>query len=85
MVITNRNLAVGTKLVGHYRGRAHSVLVVNNGDGVGFELDNGAIHQSLSSAGRAVMNGIQCNGWRFWSLESDVRQAPPSAVTRRRR
>ena len=68
MVIENRDLAAGTKLVARYRGQEHSVLVVGDKEmGLGFELDNRTIYKSLSSAGKAVMNGVACNGWRFWS------------------
>ena len=68
MAIENRDLAAGTKLVARYRGLEHGVLVVGDMEtGLGFELDNGTIYKSLSSAGKAVMNGISCNGWRVWS------------------
>ena len=78
MVIENRDLAAGTKLVARYRGQEHSVLVVGDKEiGLGFELDNGTIYKSLSSAGKAVMNGMAVNGWRFWCQEGEV----PSAKT----
>jgi hypothetical protein len=72
MAIENRDLTAGTKLVARYRGQEHSVLVVGDQEtGLGFELDNGRIYKSLSSAGKAVMNGVSCNGWRFWSRAGD--------------
>ena len=63
MVIENRDLAAGTKLVARYRGQQHTVFVIGDAEtGLGFELDNGTIYKSLSSAGKAVMNGVACNG-----------------------
>jgi hypothetical protein len=82
MVIENRDLATGTKLVARYRGREHSVLVVGDKEtGLGFELDNGTIYKSLSSAGKAVMKGVACNGWRFWTPEGEAPEpkAPKAA------
>ncbi len=77
MAITNRELVSGTKLVGRYKGAQHSVLVVGDADtGFGYELDNGTIYRSLSAAGSAVMNGVSCNGWRFWSVEADEVEKP---------
>jgi len=80
MVIENRDLAAGTKLVARYQGQEHSVLVMGDAEtGLGFELDNGTIYKSLSSAGKAVMNGVACNGWRFWSLEGEAPEPPKAA------
>lgn len=77
MVIENRDLAAGTKLVARYRGQEHTVLVVGDAKtGLGFELDSGTIYKSLSSAGKAVMNGVACNGWRFWSRAGEEAPAP---------
>ena len=73
MVIENRDLDAGTKLVARYRGQEHTVLVVGDAKtGLGFELDSGTIYKSLSSAGKAVMNGVACNGWRFWSRAGEA-------------
>jgi hypothetical protein len=73
MVIDNRDLAAGTTLVARYRGQEHTVLVVGDVEtGLGFELDKSSIYKSLSSAGKAVMNGTSCNGWRFWSRAGEV-------------
>jgi len=61
MVITNRELAAGTTLVGKYRGKQHTVLVLGDHEtGLGYELDNETIYKSLSAAGSAVMNGVSC-------------------------
>lgn len=37
-----------------------------------------AVRNNLD-AGSAVMNGVACNGWRFWTVESDEPVADPSA------
>ena len=77
MAITNRDLPTGTKLVARYKGQTHSVLVLGDGEtGLGFELDNGTIYKSLSAAGSAVMSGVACNGWRFWSPEGELKERP---------
>jgi hypothetical protein len=73
MAITNRDLPAGTKLVARYKGQQHTVLVLGGGEtGKGYELDGGTIYTSLSAAGGAVMGGISCNGWRFWSLVGEA-------------
>ena len=73
MAIENRDLTAGTKLVARYRGQEHTVLVMGDAEtGLGFELDNGTIYKSLSSAGKAVMNDVACNGWRFWSRAGEA-------------
>ncbi len=77
MAITNRELVAGTKLVGRYKGQQHAVLVVGDANtGFGYELDDGTIFKSLSAAGSAVMNGVSCNGWRFWSVMGDEPEKP---------
>ena len=43
--------------------------------GVRFRLDDGTEHRSPSSAGKQAMNGVACNGWRFWSLQGDLKPA----------
>ena len=77
MAITNRQLMAGTKLVGRYKGQQHAALVVGDGEtSFGYELDNGTIYKSLSAAGSAVMKGVSCNGWRFWSVEGAEAEKP---------
>lgn len=77
MALENRNLPVGTRLVAKHRGHSYAcVVTAREDDKVGFKLDcpdhpdlNGKEFKSPSSAGSAVMGGVACNGWRFWSLE----------------
>ena len=47
-----------------------------------FRLADGREFGSPSAAGSAVMGGISCNGWRFWSLAGErptPRPAEPTA------
>ena len=63
-------LATGTVLVAKYKGAEHRATVVAGADGKRrFRLADGQEFKSPSSAGSAVMGGVACNGWRFWSLE----------------
>jgi len=71
MAIENRNLEAGVRLVARYKGEAHTAEVVSSVQGVRYRLADGREFKSPSAAGSAVMGGIACNGWRFWSLESD--------------
>ena len=74
MPITDRNLGAGTKLLATYKKQQHIVLVLEDHEGkLGFELDGGTIYKSLSAAGSAVMGGVACNGWRFWTPEGEVK------------
>ncbi len=77
MALENRKLEAGTRLAARYKGQTYKCLVTaGEGDKVGFKLDcpdhpdlDGKEFRSPSSAGSAVMGGVACNGWRFWSLE----------------
>ena len=69
MALENRNLEAGTRLVARYRGQTHSAEVVQTEDGLRYRLEGGREFKSPSAAGSAVMGGVACNGWRFWSLE----------------
>jgi hypothetical protein len=69
MPIENRDLEPGTKLVARYKGKDHVCKVVQTDDGLRYRLGDGSEHRSPSSAGKAVMGGVACNGWRFWSME----------------
>jgi hypothetical protein len=69
MPIENRELAAGTRLVARYKKADRSCEVVETADGLRYKLDDGTEHKSPSSAGKAAMGGVACNGWRFWSLQ----------------
>jgi len=83
MPLENRNLEPGTVLVARYKKQERSCEVVQTDDatpgsaqsGIRFRLDDGTEHRSPSSAGKAAMGGVACNGWRFWSLQGDLKPA----------
>ena len=68
MPLENRHLEPGTVLVARYRKKDRTCEVVQTDDGLRYRLDDGTEHKSPSSAGKAAMGGVACNGWRFWSL-----------------
>jgi hypothetical protein len=68
MPIENRELASGTRLVARYKKADRSCEVIETADGLRYRLDDGTEHKSPSSAGKAAMGGVACNGWRFWSV-----------------
>ncbi len=69
MPIENRELAAGTRLVARYKKQDRTCEIVETPDGLRYRLDDGTEHRSPSSAGKAAMDGVACNGWRFWSIE----------------
>ena len=74
MALENRDLKAGQKLVARYKGQEHTVLVLGDDKtGLGFELDGETTFKSLSTAGNAVTGG-SVNGWRFWSLEGELKE-----------
>jgi hypothetical protein len=68
MPIENRELEVGTRLVAQYKGVDYALEVVQTDEGLRYRLADGREFRSPSSAGKEVMGGIACNGWRFWSV-----------------
>ena len=74
MAIENRNLAGGTRLVARFKKQEYACtvkLVVEGQDPLKkvYVLEHdGSEHKSPSAAGSAVMGGVACNGWRFWSV-----------------
>jgi hypothetical protein len=75
MAIENRNLEVGTRLTATYKKQSFVCTVARAEDGKPeFVLEDGRRFKSLSSAGSAVMGGMACNGWRFWSPEGVAKQ-----------
>jgi hypothetical protein len=80
MPITNRDLPAGTVLTATYKKQPHRARVLIDDAGKpGYELDGATIFKSLSAAGSAVMGGVACNGWRFWSVEGEEPEHRPSA------
>jgi hypothetical protein len=77
MSIKDRNLKVGTKLVARHKNTEHQVQVVaGEGGKARYRLNDGQKFASLSAAGSAVMGGVACNGWRFWSVEGSAEAKP---------
>ena len=81
MVIEDRDLAVGTVLTATYKAQVHTCEVIQTGAGVRYRLTaSGQLFGSPSAAGSAVMQGIACNGWRFWRRAGEeVRHTPADA------
>ena len=70
MPLENRNLEPGVRLVARYKKEEYRAEVVaGEGDKTLIRLEDGREFTSVSAAGSAVMGGVACNGWRFWSLE----------------
>ena len=74
MPIENRDLTAGTRLVARYKGKEHVCEVVQTEDGIAYRLE-GKDYNSPSSAGRVVTGGVAVNGWRFWSLDGELKPA----------
>jgi hypothetical protein len=76
MPITNRELTAGTRLMARYKGKEHACEVVRTKDGLRYRLKDGKEFNSPSSAGMQITGGIAVNGWRFWSVEGDLKTRP---------
>src|SRR5678815_4236255 len=79
MPITNRNLPAGSILAGRYKGQTYRCTVLENEGRLAYSLEDNSIHPSPSAAASKVMGGVSANGWRFWSLESDLPPKPSKA------
>jgi type IV secretory pathway VirB10-like protein len=79
MPIENRNLEPGTVLVARYKKQERTCEVVQTDDGLRYRLDDGREFKSPSSAGKAAIDGVACNGWRFWSLQGTEPKREPKA------
>jgi hypothetical protein len=75
MPLENRDLGAGTVLVARHKKQEFTCEVVETPDGLRYRLQDGSEHKSPSSAGRVVTNGVAVNGWRFWSLQGDLKPA----------
>src|SRR3990170_1063361 len=77
-------LAPGTRLVARYKGADYEVEVVAGEEGkTRYRFADGQEFKSPSAAGSAVMGGVACNGWRFWSLEGELAGGEPKAERKR--
>ena len=69
MVIENRDLEPGTKLIAKYKKEDYRAEVVAGEEGkVKYRLSDGREFKSPSAAGTAITSKA-CNGWAFWSVE----------------
>ncbi|MDZ4278007.1 MAG: hypothetical protein U1B78_02590 [Dehalococcoidia bacterium] len=87
MSIDNRNLKPGTVLVARYKKADHRCEVVASEEGkVLYRLKDGREFTSPSAAGSAVMGGVACNGWRFWTVagQGPARKAATTPRTARK-
>ena len=74
-----KSLTAGTTLVATYKKEQHRAEVVTGEGGkIRFRLADGREFTSPSAAGSAVMGGVSCNGWRFWSIAADDAPAKPA-------
>ena len=77
MPIENRNLNQGTKLTGRYHKQSYSCEVVENAEGkLMYRLQDGREFKSPSAAGMAI-TGHACDGWVFWSVQTEETLPPP--------
>jgi hypothetical protein len=74
MVVANRNLKPGTRLIGRYHKQEHTCEIIGSDDKLVYRV-NGKDFNSPSAAGTSVTNH-GCNGWAFWTEAS-----PKEAVT----
>jgi hypothetical protein len=73
MPLENRDLETGTRLAARYKGKPRTCEVVQTEDGLRYQTDDGELFNSPSSAAKHVMGGIAANGWRFWSIEGELK------------
>ncbi len=81
MSIENRDLRPGQTLIAKYKGKEHRASVVAGKEGrVAYRLKDGREFTSPSAAGSAVMGGVACNGWRWWSVDGAETKKPAKAA-----
>lgn len=71
MAIENRDLPAGTRLMATYKEEAFTCTVEEDDGKRIFAIEDGRRFASPSAAGSAIMGGVACNGWRFWSLKGN--------------
>jgi hypothetical protein len=80
MSIENRNLTKGTKLTGRYHKQTYSCEVVEDAEGkLHYHLEDGREFKSPSAAGMAI-TGHSCDGWKFWSVQTEEAAAAETKV-----
>ena len=82
MSIKDRNLKVGTRLIGKYHKQQYTCQVIEaRGDKIRYKLEDGREFKSPSAAGMAI-TGHACDGWHFWSVETAEAATNPSSTER---
>lgn len=87
MSIEDRKLVGIAAVEARYKSETFRLTVERDAaDNLSFLDKTGIRYKSLSAAGSAVMGGIACNGWRFWTPEGDLplirTKAEPKIKTR---
>ena len=80
MAIENRELEAGTKLIARYNREEYRAEVAAGEEGK-YKLADGRELKSPSSAGTAI-TGKACNGWAFWSIETEEEKPPKEEATK---
>ena len=82
MPIENRDLEPGTKLIAKCKKEEYRAEVVAGVEGkVKYQLADGKEFKSPSSAGTAI-TGKACNGWAFWSIETEGEKHPKKEASK---
>jgi hypothetical protein len=77
-----KRMKAGARLAATYKKEEHRVDVVAGDEGrLLYRLADGREFKSPSAAGSAVMGGVACNGWRFWSLAAGEAPGAPTKRT----
>ena len=80
MPISDRTLVPGTRLTATYKKEVYELEVLPGPEGKpAYRLGDGRVFRSPSAAGKAVMGGIACNGWRFWSRAEEAGDVSPTS------
>lgn len=87
MSIENRTLTTGDRFVATYRKERFVALYDQLEPKKPFTLDEGPRlvgdrFSTLSDAGKKIMGGIACNGWRFFNRDDGSTPAPAPKTTR---
>ena len=62
-----------------YKGTRYECTVLEADGRKAYSLEDGSIHPSPSAAASKVMGGTSANGWRFWSLATELPEKPVKA------
>ena len=81
MSIKDRNLTVGTKLIGKYHKQPYTCQVIAGENGkLRYQLSDGREFKSPSAAAMGI-TGHAADGWMFWSIETAEAANPQTPDT----